>query len=313
MEELIVGRLTKKRALLERECAITSDIDFTIHAYSNKSITVQPVDDLHSVPDNFEEQWYAGAGGVNEIPFGIAVTPSVDIPPKPEAFNYLFAVGAAVGRETPLSLTGAQVGETGRQQDISRTIALQRYEGMVEGVSNALSTSFEMALKICEEMPTLYPSEWLKRNDTKYYTEILIDLKPEDPIEADRKATLGSRLVSMHEISPITNLVRYKGYTLDEAEAEMVDMLKWRVLLESPEIARLIGMRAAEKSGMAEYLKMLQTQPPTEGMLTPPPPSGMQRAQGEVGTPIGKELSDAFMGGYGQRQSPQRYTRGGGA
>ena len=309
MEELIVGRLTRLRDLIIRQTAITSDVDNGMHMFSNQSFDVQPVDDQHEVPENFAEEYEMGAGFIHEIPAGITVTPSEQLLPSSEAFQYLYKLDADIGAETPASLTGATVGATGRQLDIAKTTAMNRFEGVTNGVNDMFSVSVDMALKMIDTVPGLYPND-LKKGDTKYFTEVTIQLKPEDPVEMDRMATLGSRLYAQNEIDPITNLVQYKGYSQDEAMKIMIDMLKWKVLLESPEISQIIGLRAAEKSGMAEYLQILQNQAnqPQKPIVDLPTNSAKQRATGEVRTPMGREMVDSFMG-KGSRRSPSRFTQ----
>lgn len=93
----------------------------------------------------------------------------------------------------------------------------------------------------------------------------------------------------------------------------MVDILKWRVILNSPEIAQLIGMRAAEKSGMLEDLMKLRAMSGAmeqQVLGQEQSPTQQQRAVGETKTELGREQSD-LVETKGIRRPPSEYTRGG--
>jgi hypothetical protein len=309
MEDLVVSRLRKSRALLTRECAIVSDIDRAIHYFSNRSIDVQPEDDQHQVPLDFQENYIVGAGQVNELPPKIKVSRSVEMLPEAQVFQHLHDISAQLEREDPMAMNGLPVGESGRLQDMVNTSAMRRYLSIVENTEYAFTTAFEKAMTIMQNVPTLTP-ESLTENELKDKYSITLKLKAEDPLDNDRKATLGSRLFQNSEIDIITNLVDYKGYTQDKAKQIVVDTLKWKVLLNNPDIANLIGMRAAQKSGMAEDLQIVKqrqqqlgTQQQAMGVQPQPRPP-------EVNTPQGREMIDLALAGKGARQAPSNYTRG---
>lgn len=153
----------------------------------------------------------------------------------------------------------------------------------------------------------------LTKDDIGGYYEVNIELKASDPIEADRKATLGSRLYQQGQIDLKTNLVKYQGYTEDEADEIITNILVDKVTFQSPDVAELMGLRLAEKSGMAEDLAMIKERRKAieaQGMQQPPSPTEGARRTGEVGTELGREMIDESLRGKGARSAPERYTRG---
>jgi len=76
--------------------------------------------------------------------------------------------------------------------------------------------------------------------------------------------------------------------------------------LGSPDIAELIGLRAAEKSGMAEDLQSIQAK--RKQLEAQVPRTTQERIQGEVQTEIGME--QAPQAPVGARRPPERYVRG---
>jgi len=309
MANLIVGRLRFSRDTLRRDCAIVSSIDTAIHTFANRSIDVQG-DDQHQVPDDFPDNYILGDGLIREIPTGVRVVRAVEALPEASLFQWYFAVAQQLEREDPLVLAGIPVGESGRQQDATRTDALRRYDAVVENTESAFSTAVGMALRMCDgAVPGLRPPE-LKRGDINGNYQIDIKLKAEDPLENDRKATLGSRLLSGGEIDPVTNLVDFKGYTQEQAEKIMVQRMKWQVLMSDPNIASLIGLKAAQKAGMEDEIKEMLSQRERDvqrGLVPPQTPTEQRRGMGEVKSQEGFNLIDSALKQRGARQAPERY------
>lgn len=315
LEDLIVGRLRYSRERLERECAIVSSIDWVIHNFANRSfdamITQPNVDE--GVFETLEENYKVGTGLMHKIPYGVEVKSAVSELPEPQIFAYLAAVKNEIDKEDPLVMAGIPIGESGRQQDMTQIAALRRYDTVVENTEYAFGQALGMALKICEIVPGLYPSEDIPKEAIDGNYQVTVKLKAADPLENDRKATLGSRMLAQGEIDPITNLVEFKGYTLEKAHQIMRDILKWKVLLFSPDVAELIGLRAAEQSGMAEQLQMLKMrrqQIEKRGALGEVPSPTMQnRMAGETKTPGGMEMIDMALSQKGARKPPAAYER----
>lgn len=316
MEDLIVGRLRKVRDLLQRECAIISDIDSTFHLFANRSIDVQPVDDQHEVPDGFAEKYEMGPGLVHEIPHGLTVTRSVEVLPEPEVFQYVYRISQELEEEDPLVMAGTAVGSTGRQQGMTMASALRRYDTIVENTEYAFATAISIGLQMCDRIPTLCPDEFgMSKEDINKSYAVDVALKAEDPIESDRKATLGSRLYQQGEIDIRTNLVKYQNYTEEEAEEIITSMMVDKVIMGSPDIAELIGLKAAEKLGITDEIRALQERRKQAekrvsalGQITSP--SEMTQRTGEVNSPMGREMIDEALANRGQRVAPERYSRG---
>ncbi len=315
LSNLIVSDIRKNRDLIRNECAIASDIVSVLHLFSHrpKNIIIPVGTEVN--PDQISElKFGAYALNVLNLPEGGKYENEEPPMPEPQFFGFLADLTNRIKQRNPFIMAGFPMGSSGRQQDMSNAAGMARYDTIVENTEHAWATAFEKALEICQKIPGLYPSE-LKKGDLDKYYKCTVKLKAEDPLEQDRKATLGSRLLAQNEIDPITNLVEFKGYAPERAMDIMVDNMAWKVILNSPDIAELIGLRAIEKAGMAEdieYVKqrrmMLEQQ--QKGLQQQPSPSMMQRTQGEVQQPMGKEMIDMALSSRGQRKPPEAYNRG---
>ncbi len=305
IEDLIVGRLRKSRDRLVRECAIVSDIDSTFHMFANRNIDVQPSDAQHEVPADFAEKYEMGQGKLHILPFGIEIKKSEELLPEPQMFEYYRGIQAEFELEDPLVMSGIAVGGTGRQQQMTETSAMRRYDTIVENTEHAASVALGLGLKMCNKIPTLCPTEYgLKKADIGTDTTVTIKLKADDPIEADRKATLGSRLYSERQIDLRTNLIKYQGYTQEETEDIITNLLVDKVTFESPEIAELMGLKLAEKAGLAEELNLLKQR---RQQIEQSGQGGGQQPRGsEVQTAQGREMIDLALTNQGQRNPPDR-------
>jgi hypothetical protein len=256
-----------------------------------------------------------GAGQLHEIPAGIKVVRSEELLPEPQIFQHLHDISSQLEREDPMVMSGMPVGESGRLQDMVNSSAMKRYLTIVENTEYAFATGIELALKICKRIPTLTP-DGIKDEDIEEPYNITVKLKADDPLENDRKAMAGSRFLAASEIDPMTNLIDFKGYSQEKAKQILEDMLMWKVLLNNPEIASLIGMRAAEKSGMAEDLQVIrqrrmQLEQQQTALNPGMTPNQMQRSVGEVQSPSGVEQIDMALSARGARKPPTNYTRSG--
>ncbi len=215
-----------------------------------------------------------------------------------------------IDKEDPLGTIGGVIGTSGRQQDMVEEASLKRYDTIVENCSHAFSTTFGMAYRILEKLNHLLPVG-IKKDDIGGDYNCRIELKTEDPISADRLRTLGSRLYQQGEIDLETNLTKYQGKTPEQARQIKINILKERILFSpnSP-LAQIIAMRAAQKAGMGDELKalMAQTQALETGGKTTTP-TEMARGQGEVKTPLGREMVDNSAIPVGARNPPAPYTR----
>lgn len=315
MEDIIVSRIKKDRSLLQRECAIASDMDYIIHTFANRSIDVQG-DDQHIIPPDFGSKYEIGTGLVHELPPGIKVTRSEELLPEPQMFQYLYALQAEIGRALPSVLSGNTSGQSGRLYDFSYTTAMKRWENIIKNTEYAFATAFSMSLEMMDKINKLIPDE-IKKDDIDKYYEVTCSLKPEDPVEEDRLSTLGQRLWNGGNgcIDLRTNLTKYQGYSQEQTEEIIADILVDKLTLYNPDVAQVMGMVFAEESGMVKYIEeakknqqmQLQQQ---QALQQVPPPSAVQRTQGQAQTPLGKEMVDIALSNRGARTPPQAYTRG---
>lgn len=305
MEELIVGYLRQHRDLINRLTSSTSDIDSAIHLYANYSITVQPEQEHIEIPDDFDDKFTIGPGNLHKLPYGIKVDKMVDALPPPEVLTWNYKLQADLGMEVPPALLGLPAGSSGRMQDMTYSQAMKFFAVQVRNTEFALATVFGMALRMCEEVPNLYPEE-LKTGDIDKNYEVVIKLQGDDPTEQDRMRTMGSRLYQMGQIDLKTNLTKYQGYTDEDAEDIMENILVDNVMRNNPIIAQIMGQHIAQRMGaLQEYNQALVGGASPMGAGTPQFGSqGGQPREGNIQTPIGQEMSDVSLVQGGARRSP---------
>ncbi len=315
-EELVVGRLRFSRDSLRRDCALISSTDTAIHRFANRSLDVQPVDDMHEIPSNFAEGYEIGDGLIHNIPAGLKIGRAEELLPEQSVFQYLGKVAQDLEIDDPSVLSGMPAGESGRQQDMSQSSSLARYGTIVENAENAFATAIGMGLRMIDTIPRLKPDS-LKSVDLDGNYDVSVKLKAADTLSDERKATLGSRMLAQNEIDPITNLVEFKGFTKEQAEEITIQKYAYRIIETNPDIAALIGWRAIQKSRMAEDIQQFKQQrqamgkvQPQQGMTEQPGNTEMQRRSGETQTPEGFQAIDMALAQRGARQAPEPYTRG---
>jgi hypothetical protein len=185
----------------------------------------------------------------------------------------------------------------------------------MDNTENAFATAIKMAFKECQVIPGLIP-DGIRETDLEMDYEVEVKLKAKDPIEDDRKITLGDRLWSAGKgsISLKRFHTQYQGLTDEESDKEIARMLADQVTIYNPDIASVMGMVAAEESGMEEWLQKAKErrtmieQSGAQGMREEQTPSAQQRTQGEVQTPLGQEIGTEPN--RGARVPPEAYTRG---
>ena len=112
------------------------------------------------------------------------------------------------------------------------------------------------------------------------------------------------------ELDLETNLVEFQGRTPEQAKQIKKNIMMERIVFNpnSP-FAQILALAVADKFGMAEQLKALQQMGQTATMGEVPTATEMQRGQGEVKTPMGREMIDQSLLGGEARRSPVPYTR----
>jgi len=248
------------------------------------------------------------------LPAGYEIKWGDTKPPTREMYQHMVDLRGEIQQRHPFIMAGFPMGSSGRQQDMAQSSAMRRYDSILESTQDEFATAFEMGLKICKMVPTLRPDN-IKEADLNMDFKVEVKLKADDPIEQDRLATLGSRLYQSGEIDIRTNLIKYQGYSPENTEEIIENILVDKVTLNSPEIAELMGLKVAEKAGMMDELEVLrqrraqaQSQAATLGMAMSP--TERRRGQGETKTETGRNMIDEALRQRGQRSSPERYTRG---
>lgn len=293
-EELIVSRIWKYRDLLKRDAAITSDLDSSFHLFANPNLDAQG-DDAHPVPDDFDKTYSLVAGNMNKIPPGVTVTRGVEMLPKQESLQWAYAIQATLGRKTPSALTGAPQGTTGRATDIPYGIAMRKYEGIVAGQADAWATAFGMALQMCDEMPNLMPDGISHKDIGKSYV-VEVELRADDPLATSQKSTEGDAKQMNRIITHRTNLVKYQGFTQEEAEDEIDDLYVDEVIMNDPIIRRLVAIQIAREMGMEqEYAGLEEQMGAMEKGLSTAPQIGSEGGEQRIRnmqTEQGREMTD---------------------
>ncbi len=307
MEDLIVGRLRRYRDLLKRDAASTSDIDSIIHIYADPVLNL-----LHTQPDietpkDFRENFVFGAGHINEIPFGIDVKRGVDMLPSTEVLQWNYKIAADLGRKVPGALLGMPSGASGRLQDMTYGAALGAYSVETANLENAVATAFGIALRIMAEWPDnlLIPDD-IKHEDIGGNYDVVVELTNEDPIDRDRKIMAGRTMVTAGLISKRTFLIKYVGMTEDEAEEEIEETLAEAYMFQSPDIAELMQVRAAEKSGMAGDVQALKERRQALEKKVRQFPLGAQ-----IGSQGGEQRMGNIQTEQGQNEADISNTQGG--
>lgn len=307
LEDLIVSNIRTRKDLIKQECIKRSNIYSVEDIFSHRPRTIVSPGEINK---NELEKLTWGSYDLNvlqNVPAGTEIIKD-DYPSVPNEMYMSHAnLKAEIAQREPFTTAGWPMGSSGRQQDITFIAAMRRYDTVVENTENEWATAFEMALKICQVIPTLKP-EGLHKRDLASVYKCQVKLKAEDPTEQDRLATLGDRLWAggQGSIDLRTNLVRYQGYTEDEAEDIIANILVDRLTLYNPDVASVMGMVFAEESGMERWIeqaKQRQAEMAQQGGMTKElPPTGMERIKGES---AGLEVA----GSMGAKRPPERYTR----
>lgn len=317
MSSLIVSDIRFGRDLIREECAIRSDIASSMHLFAHPRIDLFTPAGIEVDRAQLEQEYDMGAGAFNVLPAGIPpdhFKEGLRILPTREAFEHLQSIRSEINQRYPFIMAGFPMGSSGRQQDMSSTQAMRRYDTVIENTEIEWETAFEMALQICKKIPTLWRAIGLREEDKKVEFKCIVRLKEKDPIEADRLSTLGERLwnTGNGSIDLMTNLVEYQGRTEDKAKEIIANILVDRLTLYNPDVAEVMGMVFAEESGMEKWIEMAKQRrmmmEEQQGMQKPQTKTAQQRTQGEVNTQLGRE--QAPEAGRGARTPPQGYVRG---
>lgn len=311
LANLIVSDIRLSRDLIKQECITRSNIASIEHIFAHKPRTIMSPGELSE--DQLQELSWGDydLNVLTNVPTGTELVKEEISAVPQEMYMNLSKIQQEIAQRNPFIMAGFPLGSSGRQQDISQSAAMRRYDTVVENTENAWATAFELALKICDVIPTLKPSG-IQKGDLDTSFGCSVKLKAPDPVEEDRLATLGDRLRRLP--SPAIDLetfhTQYCGYTQEESKKIQAKILADMVTINNPDVAAVMGMVAAEETGMERWLEMAQQrrqmmEAQQKGLQETP--SAQQRTQGEVQTPLGREQEPE--GTRGARRPPERYIR----
>ena len=317
LANLIVGDIKHSRGYIDEICVMESDIASSLHLTAHQSMTIISSGSLNK--GNIEANLALGAYDLNvisNVPEGTRFLSQKDLgfeQPTQEAYVHLAGLKADLRQRHPFIMAGFPWGASGRQQGMTNVAAMRRYDTVVENTETEWATALEMAFKIMKAIPTMLP-DGLHKADLDIPFKCIVKLKAKDPIEEDRLITLGDRLRKLP--NPAVDLgtfhTEFLGYTQGKSKEVMAKMLADMVTIYNPDVAAVMGMVAAEESGMERWLEMARErrqrlEKQQQGLEQAPPPTTQQRVQGEVETPLGREYP--VEGTRGARIPPERYTR----
>ena len=316
LASLIVSDIRRSRDLLLEECAMRSNIASIQYLFAHKErtfVTSGEVDDAA-----FREEYRTGAYSINVIqgvPVDFKQLEDGDRAQISDAtLQHHRDIISELNQRHPFIMAGFPLGSSGRQQDMTQVAAMRRYDSVLENAETMWATAFEKAWVICRKLGMTPIGVGKKELEVDF--KGTVKLRAKDPVEADRMATLGNRNMEQGVIDLRTNLIQYHGYDPNEAEEIIENILVDNVTFRSPEVAELMGIKLAEKAGMAEEMELLKqrkqkTAQQQSGLLDAPPPSTQQRRTGETATPLGREMIDDALRNRGQRNPPTAFSRGG--
>ncbi len=306
---LAVGRLRKCRSLIGEYTAMRSTVNHIIFQYAHPNMDLLYDPQMWTPPEDFAEKYDRSPGAFNMVPktVGGDLRRGIDMLPDVQLFQYLAKLENDIDREDPLGTIDQVLGTSGRQQDQIAGAALSRFKTIVDNCSHSFSVALGIGLSMVEKIPKIMP-KGLNKGDIAGYYECRVELAAKDPLENDRLRTLGERLYLNGQIDHETNLVKYQGYTVEDAQNIMAKILVDNATRNNPLIAEIMGQQAAREIGMEQQYQALKDQ----AQLLEKSPKGIPQTgsqggpprQGNIQSPTGEEMMDMSLAQKGQRRSP---------
>ncbi len=305
---LAVSRLRKCRSLIGEYTAMRSTVNHIIFQYAHPNMDLMYDPQQWTPPPDFAEKYDRSPGAFNMVPKtqNGDLKRGVDMLPDQQLFMYLAKLEQDIDREDPLGTIDQAIGSSGRQQQQATDASLQRFKTIIDNCSHAFSVAFGIGLRMIERIPRIKPSG-IKENDIAGYYQCRVELASKDPLENDRLRTLGERLYLNGQIDLETNLVKYQGYTVEDAQAIMAKILVDNATRNNPIIAQIMGEQAAREIGMEQQYQALKAQAGMMETTKPLPQTGSQGGEPRVGniqSPQGMEMADMNLAQRGQRRMP---------
>ena len=262
LSKLIVSDIRYARDLIHAECVNWSNINSIEWLFAHRGETIFSADELGDKA--IEELKEKGAYQVRVVD-GIKDISQVKVekdelaPVPPQMYQHRQDIWANIFRRNPYVTAGWPSGSSGRQDDLAYMAARKRYDTIIENTQNAFGTAVEKVFEICNKkgLKALKPDD-INKSDLEAKFKCQVKLKADDPVEQDRLSLSGRTQVQMGQLSLRSNLIKFQGLTAEQADNEIDEILAERYMFQSPDIAELMQVRAAEKSGMAEDMEALK-------------------------------------------------------
>ncbi len=314
LSNLIVSDIRRSRDLLLEECAMRSNIASIQYLFAHKPLNIITSGELNET--NIRENLKMGAYSVNVLQ-GVPPDFRMDVMKEMEQISETTLqhhrdIIGELNQRHPFIMAGFPFGSSGRQQDMTSVMAMRRYDSIVENAETMWATAFEKAFEICKTLEL--PLDGISDKDINAEFKCTVKLKAKDPLEEDRRITLGDRLWNSGKgsIDIETFHTEFQGRTKEQSKEIVAKMLADMVTIYNPDIAAVMGLVAAQEGGMERWLELAQQKTKElqgqQGLRQPTTKTGEERIQGEVETETGREMG--ITGMRGARVSPTNYTRG---
>ena len=297
LSSLIVSDIRYSRDLIREECVMRSNIDSQYFLFAHPDLFITSPGELPNVEDLNEQMRFGGfhINALGNIPAG-TLWDWRKIEPSAAMSAHHQSIIAQLNQKHPFIMAGFPQGTSGRQQDMSQTSASRKYDSTVENCEVAFATALEITRTVIRETPGLAKEAGLSEDDLKIPIQIRVRLKADDAVAQGRASSEGSRLYQLGEIDLLEDLVKHKGYTVDEAQTVMNRRIVEDVVTKDPNIRELIAIRTAREMGMEEdYIAIVEQRKRAEKGLSTVPQTGSEGGAqriGNVSTEIGAEQID---------------------
>ena len=309
LEELIVSDIRFIRDLLRAECIVWSNIISNMTLFAHRPRTIISPGEVNE--DQIREQDFGSYSVAiyQNVPTGTEFKWEEVPAPTREMFQHHADIIARIQQRSPFIMAGFPMGSSGRQDVEAYTNAIKRYDTIIENTDTSWGTAFEMAFQIMKTIPRFPLPDGLHKSDLLVPANYSLKLKAKDPIADDRLSVAGRTMVQMGQLSLRSNLVKYQQMTEEEADDEIDQIFAEQYMFQSPDIAELMQVRAAEKSGMFEDIQALrQRRMELEKKIKQFPlgaqfgSQGGEPRTGNIQSPFGQEQAEYQRG---QRVTPR--------
>jgi hypothetical protein len=307
---LAYSRVRMIREKIVEDAQMSSDFQYNIHTYAHKTQSLY-IPAGATVPDDILGNFRKDDDAFNLIYLPEGATPANHKIDESQLFDaavfaYRQQIKEELYAEHPNSLRGVATGTSGRQEDLLSDAALAFYQAPYENVINLWAQAFEIGLKVCSKVPGMLPPI-LHEGDVNQYSEVIVDLKREDPLQQAQKKAAGQMLWERGLISMEKFHTEYAGMTLEESRQEQAKLLVEKVKREHPAIQQLILETVAREMGVEnEVNQMVQQGMSSDTGLNPIPQYGSQGGQprnGNIQTQEGMNMAD--QAAYHEQRLPR--------